>query len=70
MLRLLKSILAIFIVYAPYILLSQELIHGKIIDKETRAAVAGALVYIPNSIIATSSNASGEFTLKDIRFYS
>lgn len=66
---MLKSILAIFIVCYPYIVLSQEVIQGNIIDKETRAAVAGALVYIPNSIVKTSSNASGEFTLKDSRFY-
>lgn len=57
-----------FALIGPYVSYSQNIIQGRIVNQETKEGVPGAHVFIDNSTLSTSSDASGSFVLNKRKF--
>jgi iron complex outermembrane receptor protein len=62
-----KSTLLLIIMFIPGLMIGQAVIQGKITDKESGEALAGAHIILENTFIATISSSSGQFRISGIK---
>ncbi|MEO7043934.1 MAG: TonB-dependent receptor plug domain-containing protein, partial [Ferruginibacter sp.] len=59
-----SSVLLLFL--APFPVLSQNVLTGKITDNSNHSALDGAYIYIPDLELAAMTDANGKYTIKNI----
>jgi len=56
-------VVVFFCMFTPYTLLAQQKVNGKIIDAIDSTPIVGATVFIANTTVITTSNASGNYSI-------
>ncbi|MGQ0830028.1 MAG: TonB-dependent receptor [Bacteroidota bacterium] len=62
-----KSLVAALLMAVPFMALSQFSVSGKVKNKQNQEPVAGAVISIDNTFIATQSKSDGSFEIKNLK---
>lgn len=62
-----KNLFAAMLLALPFMAFSQFSISGKIKNKKTQEPIAGALINVDNTFIASQSKSDGSFVIKDLK---